>query len=129
MSQRTLEYMAVGNNTMLFNDPQSIKNTLDYRITAGVTKLGGKNYDIRTARVIETRTALINAPGCDDACSSSVGVSTIDTTLKGPLLQSVGAAQLIRDHAANLLTLADRMSKGRMTSALQNDLLIDVSVP
>lgn len=126
MALRKYEYLSAATNSIVFSDPLSIKNTLEYRAAHTTATIDSKKVDIRDVRVNETRKGLLQVNGCDDKCAAITGITSINTTLKGPLGQSQESIQLIRDHAANLLTLAERMSQGRMPSPDQNDLVIDV---
>lgn len=128
MTARFYEFESVNGSTVVFVDPLNVKNTLRYVMNLSKSTLGQNKYDIANGSLNETRSISVQTPGCVDPCTAAQGYIALNTSVKGPLVANAATVQAIKDHAANLLRVADRMSQGRTISVTESGLAIDLGV-
>lgn len=128
MTTRHYEFESVNGSTVVFVDPLNVKNTLRSVMNLSKSTLGSNKFDIANGSLNETRSVSVQTPGCVDPCTAAQGYITLNTSIKGPIVANAATIQAIKDHAANLLHLADRYAAGRTISIADTNLVIDLGV-
>lgn len=120
---RNLTFQSVNGNTVVYVDPENVKNTTEFRQSLTTENYQGLRLDAHSARLV-TRRRLLLKP-CEDQCSLNYETAIVQTELRTSLLNSDIGLQMLSDHIRNLQHIAQRFSMGQTGDIADSGLVID----